>query len=208
MAKIPNGILGAVSGKVGGVVGGRWKGVSYVRAYTIPGVSETDLQIAQRARFAYVVAAARNFVGRIFNPYYDKFLPKVSGFNRYITNNIPKSPDFTPITAHQVTDGPLFPAYTFVAQYNTGNGQCNCTWGTLLGLDGSDDDVAIMWARHRPTNVVYFAADGERQDGAAMAQCPTGLTATDFDCGLFLAKVNGSLVVKISRNLSVQAVAP
>lgn len=204
MGKINSGILGAVSGKVAGVVGATWKGRPYLRAYTIPGASNTDLQSAQRVRFAYVVAAAKPFVGRVFNPYYDKFLSKVSGFNRFVTNNIPKAPAFTPIPNFQVTDGPLFPGSNIVGMYVPVTGICTVTWNTALGVDGASTDVAIAWARNRLTNDVVFSADGTRASGTAglTCACATGLTAADLDCGVFFARMAGTLVSKISRNLS------
>lgn len=208
MGKINSGILGPVSGRIGGVVGARWKSVPYLRSYVVPGLSETALQVAQRERFSYVVAAGKYFVGRVFNPYYDKFLSKVSGFNRFITSNIPKAPSYTPITAYQVTDGPLYPGSAAAATYNTANSEVIVTWGTELGVDGSDDDVSIAWARERLTNIVYFSADGTRDDGTVSFTSVAGKVATDFDCGVFFAKMNGLLVSKISRNLSCQATAP
>lgn len=208
MGKIASGILGPVSGRIGGVVGARWKSVPYLRSYVVPGSSSTDLQVAQRARFAYVVAAAKYYVGRVFNPYYDKFLSKVSGFNRFVTNNIPKSPDYTPIVNFQVTDGPLYPGANLKGEYANGTGNCVVTWSTELGVDGSTDDVAIAWVRHRTSNVTTFGEDVTRDDGTVTILLATGLTETDLDIGVFFAKMNGALVTKISRNLSATGQAP
>jgi len=207
MGKINSGILGPVSGRIGGVVGARWKGRAYLRSYVVPGKSETDLQLAQRARFAYVVASAKYFVGRVFNPYYDKFLSTVSGFNRYCSNNIPKSPDYTAIPNYTVTDGPLYPGSALEGTYDTSDGAIEVTWGAELGIDGADTDVAIAWARNRVTNQVWFSADGTRVDAAASITGIAGLTAADHDLGVFFAKLSGLLVVKISRNLSADASA-
>jgi hypothetical protein len=208
MAKALSGIMGPVSGKIGGIVGSRWKAIPYFRAHVKPGASNTDLQVAQRARFAYVVQAGKYFVGRIFNPYYDKFLPNVSGFNRFCSNNIPKSPEYTPITAFQVTDGPLYPGSNLHVHYTTGSGVVVATWGAEVGVDGASDDVAIAWVRHRPTNIVDFSANALRGTGTVTFAASTGNTPSDYDCGLFFVKMSGAIVAKISRNLSVEAVAP
>lgn len=201
MAKLNSGILGPISGKVAGVVGARWKGQSYVRAHVIPGASNTDAQVAQRARFAFVVIAAKYFVGRVFNPYYDKFLPKVSGFNRFVTNNIPKAPDYVPVTQYQVTDGPLYPGASPAGVYTTGTGVVAATWSTDLGVDGAIDDVAIGWVRDRGTNRVWFGADTTRVAGSMLITCDTGLLGSTLEFGVFFAKLSGSVVSKISRNL-------
>jgi hypothetical protein len=161
----------------------------------------------QRARFAYVVAAAKYFVGRVFNPYYDKFLSKVSGFNRFCSNNIPKSPTYTAIPNFLVTDGPLYPGSALVALYTTGTGAFVLGWGVELGVDGLDTDVAIGWVRNRVTNVTTFGTDGTRVDGTMNVAIAAGQTATDYDCGVFFARVSASLVLKISRNLSCTGAA-
>lgn len=208
MGKINSGILGPVSGRIGGVVGARWKSQPYLRSYVIPGASNTALQIAQRARFAYVVAAAKYFVGRVFNPYYDKFLSKVSGFNRFVTNNIPKAPLFAAIDNFQVTDGPLYPGSNLAAEFDGVAHELVIGWDPVLGVDGADDDVAISWVRDRISNVVMFAADGVRVDATStILAIPDGWIAANLDVGVFFAKMTGTLVTKISRNLSVTASA-
>jgi len=56
MATIKKGILGGVSGKVGNVVGGSWKGVDYLRS--LPAEvrqANSTLQISQRMKFKAVI---------------------------------------------------------------------------------------------------------------------------------------------------------
>jgi len=205
MGKINSGLLGPVSGKVGGIVGARWKDVSYIRSYVVPGASATDLQVAQRNAFKFLVAAARPFVGRIFNPYFDKFLKRESGFNRCISENI-HNYDPGPaerLTDLQVTDGPLYPGSGIDAVEDGSTGVWTITWGVELGVDGSSTDVAIAWVRDNEKNTVAFAADGVRSDGtggvtagnSSFHGCPS------MDFGVFFAKMNDALVSKISRNL-------
>jgi hypothetical protein len=51
MGKINQGILGGFSGKVGQVVGGNWKGISYMRVHAIPSNPKTEKQVSQRSKF-------------------------------------------------------------------------------------------------------------------------------------------------------------
>lgn len=52
MGKINQGILGGFSGKVGTVVGGSWKGITYMRAKAVSVANpKTEAQLSQRARF-------------------------------------------------------------------------------------------------------------------------------------------------------------
>lgn len=56
MGKINQGILGGFSGKVGTVVGGSWKGITYMRAKAVSIANpKTEAQLIQRAKFALAV---------------------------------------------------------------------------------------------------------------------------------------------------------
>jgi hypothetical protein len=65
-AKISQGILGGVSGTVGNVVGGSWKGINYlrVRAQHFQD-AKTEGQVGQRAKFGAYVALAKSFLDKI-----------------------------------------------------------------------------------------------------------------------------------------------
>ena len=57
MGTIKQGILGGFSGKVGTVIGGSWKGISYMRsqAQSIKN-PRTDAQMSQRTKFALALS--------------------------------------------------------------------------------------------------------------------------------------------------------
>ncbi|MDR2920142.1 MAG: DUF6266 family protein [Tannerella sp.] len=56
MGKINQGILGGFSGKVGTVIGGSWKGITYMRAKAVSIADpKTEAQLSQRAKFALVL---------------------------------------------------------------------------------------------------------------------------------------------------------
>jgi len=57
MAKLSSGILGGISGTVGNVVGGRWRGIDYIRSKPANVKNpNTEAQQAQRKRFKLVIA--------------------------------------------------------------------------------------------------------------------------------------------------------
>ena len=57
MAKINNGILGGISGTVGNVVGGRWRGIDYIRSKPSSVKNpRTEAQRTQRMRFSLVMS--------------------------------------------------------------------------------------------------------------------------------------------------------
>lgn len=90
MGKINLGILGSFSGKVGNVVGGNWKGISYMRAKaTSASNPRTDGQVNQRTKFALVLAILKPITG-FLRVGYKKYAIKQTAFNAamsYILNN-------------------------------------------------------------------------------------------------------------------------
>jgi hypothetical protein len=90
MGKFYNGVLGTMTGKVGGVVGRTWKGINTVAAYQ-PNVSNprTNLQVAQRGKMAAITLFASQINTSIIKPLWDRFAKGMSGYNAFIQNNIP-----------------------------------------------------------------------------------------------------------------------
>lgn len=88
MGKIYQGILGPVSGKVGGTVGGSWKGISTVKGYQ-PIVSnpKTAAQVANRSLMAYCVAFAQVILATVIKPCWDRFASRMSGYNSFVSAN-------------------------------------------------------------------------------------------------------------------------
>jgi hypothetical protein len=207
MAKLLSGILGPVRGKVAGVVGGSWKGRNYIRSYAVPTPTNTTAQSNQRTDFAVAVAAAKYFVTSVFNPYYDKFLSGLSGYNKFIKENIADVVSHATLALPKVTSGPLYAGSALACAFLESNGTGTITWGDEHGVDGADTDVAIMWIRDKSTNQVLFGTPGTRVDAGASVGAAdwSGKQYENIEAGVFFAKMNGDLVSKISTNLSVAA---
>lgn len=89
MGKIGQGILGGVSGTVGNVVGGYWKGISYLRVKAdYHNDANTEKQIQHRAKFSACVALARTIMESIIKPIWNKKAVKMSGFNLFTKTNL------------------------------------------------------------------------------------------------------------------------
>lgn len=89
MGKINQGILGGFSGAVGPVVGSSWKGIDYMKSKpTSVANPRTAAQIAQREKFANVVAFAVVLLSSIIKPLRDRFAVRMSGFNAFVQDNI------------------------------------------------------------------------------------------------------------------------
>src|SRR5690554_8159341 len=90
MGVISQGILGGVSGKVGNVVGGSWKGIDYIRIKPSSVANpRTEGQVNQRNKFTITLEylqATSDFI----KIGYKSFAVKKTGFNAamsYVLNN-------------------------------------------------------------------------------------------------------------------------
>ncbi|RTL56345.1 MAG: hypothetical protein EKK37_17910 [Sphingobacteriales bacterium] len=81
MGKINKGILGPVSGTVGTVIGGSWKGISYLRSQpTSRRTSFSQAQLEQQAKFALVIRFLQSMTALISVTFRD-YAVEMSGFN-------------------------------------------------------------------------------------------------------------------------------
>lgn len=89
MARLPQGILGGISGKIGNVVGSSWKGIAIVKSKPLS-VSNprTSGQIAQRTKLANIVAFSKSILASIIKPLWDRFAQQASGYNEFVSENI------------------------------------------------------------------------------------------------------------------------
>jgi len=89
MATIKQGILGAFSGKVAGVVGSSWKGIPVMKSLP-PSVAnpKTAKQIEQRSRMKACTAFSQSVLASVIKPLNDRFASRMSGFNAFTSRNI------------------------------------------------------------------------------------------------------------------------
>lgn len=89
MATIKQGILGAFSGKVAGVVGSSWKGIPVMKSLP-PSVAnpKTAAQIEQRSRMSACTSFSQSILADVIKPLNDRFASRMSGFNAFTSRNI------------------------------------------------------------------------------------------------------------------------
>ena len=208
MGKLMSGILGNLSGKVAGVVGGTWKGQAYIRAYAKPGNPNTDPQKAQRTAMRTAVAAAKPFVSQICNPFTDRFVKGMSGFNWIVKNNIKRIDMDGNIPFLLVAAGSLHVAQILTAVYTSVSGAIVISWDTSTGVNGLATDMVVGWVRNKATNEVWFPGlGGVRTDTPENGVIPTGLTLADLEAGTFTyqLKPNSPTIVANISNSTVMA---
>ncbi len=100
MGIIKQGILGGVSGGVGTVIGGSWKGIDYVRSRPSSVANpNSDKQVDQRSKFSSVIGFLKPLTGLV-TVTFRNYAIGMSGFNVAMSYNIKNaitgtSPDFT-----------------------------------------------------------------------------------------------------------------
>lgn len=81
MGKINKGILGPISGTVGTVIGGSWKGISYLRSQpTSRRTSFSQAQLEQQAKFSLVMKFLQTMTPLLTVSFRD-YAVEMSGFN-------------------------------------------------------------------------------------------------------------------------------
>ena len=85
MGIISKGILGGFSGTVGTVIGGSWKGITYMRSQPARRTSEpTEAQLEQQAKFALAIRFISVF-GGLFMISFRNYAVKMTGTNNALS---------------------------------------------------------------------------------------------------------------------------
>jgi len=183
MAKVPSGILGHFSGKVGNVVGATWKGIRYVREFVVPANPNTDLQKAERGLFADLVHLAKALLGPVLQVFWDPFLRSNSGWAEFIGVNRDLYTDTDDYSTCQIARGTLEGAVISSALYATT--AVIIEWdGTVLG-NGSADDVACLFVYDEEYKVGFFSSNATRSAETLNVNVGTGRDNTKLNAWLF-----------------------
>lgn len=166
MGKISQGILGGVSGKVGNVVGGSWKGIDYLRILPASVANpRTPAQMDQRSKFITVI----NFLQPIkdfIRVGFKNYAVKMTQFNNAMSYNVKNAitgeyPDYTmDYTKALVSRGGLAPALNGTAS-STVAGLVTFEWDDNSG-DGNaqSTDKALLVVYNPVKNEAVFILDG------------------------------------------------
>lgn len=88
MGIINQGVLGAISGKVGPVCGATWKGIAYLRAMPQSVANpQTSSQMSQRTRFSKISELASELLQFGVRQLWNRDAVKMSGFNEFCQAN-------------------------------------------------------------------------------------------------------------------------
>jgi hypothetical protein len=191
---ILQGILGGFSGKVGPVVGGKWKDVDYMRSYVIPANPNTVGQQAVRSKFSALVAAARKILSDILQPYWDPFVTSMSGFNRWISLNYSLTDSAGVIDSDVIMSrGSLETLGVNASTYTAVTGEVIANFDNTPSGNGLITDSVGLIVYVQSTKTFYTLLTGVvRDDESISISIPSSLTATDVITWIFAFRGTGS----------------
>ena len=202
MGVITQGILGSFSGKVGPVVGSKWKGIATMRSYAVPANPNTAAQATQRTRFSLNQALAKSMLGSIIQPYWNPYAVKMSGFNRFMQVNLPLVANEAGILNAKITTGSL-ESTTLTAAGKT-SGTVSLEWVAGATGNGLSADSAIAVVYDTANNVTYLSSGSiERGDGQANVTVPASLSPANLKAFVFFHRGGGS-ALEVSDSASFQ----
>ena len=191
MATIKKGILGGVSGKVGNVVGGSWKGISYLR--TLPDSvndAKTEKQLSTRLKLKMtmqVLQPCTEFI-RIGYRAYAKKMTAFNAATSYLFHNIFTGDypnfqiDFSKVLVSrgELTGGDNVACAASVAAKADFSWDDNSSTGTA----SADDVVMVMVYNPDKNNAVFNIQSAQRSDAAYSLSLPLNYSGDNVHCYL------------------------
>lgn len=214
MAKLPIGILGPVSGKVGNVVGGSWRGIDYLRSMPANVTNpRTEAQLSQRGKFVLMVRFLQpvlEYVRIGFKPY----AQKMSTYNAAMSYNMRnalegKFPDYT-IRYEDVllSRGNLRPVSNLtLAEPNALELQVNWDDNSGMMSASSTDRIMLLVYNLEDRDAFFDLNAGTRGDGQSVITLPSNYSGKEVHVWLSLTNLPGMILAGDKNSMSNSAYA-
>lgn len=170
-AKITNGIVGAFSGKIGNVVGFRWKNIDAARTYAIPENPNTINQQNQRTAFTAIQRIASSVLITICQKYWKAFAIGMSEYNAFIKTSLLNGFTGSNFSNVKMSKGNLEAPVSCTGLHTSGN--VHCEWDTTITGNGLATD-SITCVVYDSSNHVSYIDDS----GADRSTGGTGIDIT------------------------------
>lgn len=205
MGKINQGILGGVSGQVGNVIGGTWKGIDYLRIKPSSVANpRTEGQVDQRSKFSTVLRFLQpmtDFLRVGFKLYANKMTQFNAAMSYNLNNAITGAyPNFAIDYANSlVTRGNLTGAANGAAS-SPSAGDVQITWDDNSGSGSAlaTDKALILLFNPTRGESVFTTAGPVRTAGTETISVPSEYTGEDVEVFLGFISEDGSKVANSS----------
>ena len=200
MANIKKGILGGVSGKIGNVVGGNWKGIDYLR--TLPSSyndAKSTTQVSNRTKMAVCMRFIKQF--KVFLRIGFKAMAvKKTAFNAAFAYNYHRViqgdyPNFTiDYPAVTLSLGSLTGVFSVSLESTTAK-TVNSTWdnNSNEGSAKADDLVMIVFYQEELNEVSIFKNAASREEDNCTLTVPSHFSGKDVHCWITTRRPEGDV---------------
>ncbi|NJK83478.1 MAG: hypothetical protein HC912_06295 [Saprospiraceae bacterium] len=199
MARINQGILGGLSGKIANVVGGAWKGINYLRSLPVSVANpRTTPQVNQRNKLKTAVRLAKQILAGWIKPLWDRFAIEKSGYNAWVSENIANlDADGIVNTGDAILSKGVMSAVEGSGTYNATTGELEVDWPTALpDSQSSASDIPYLAVYNLDTKNFIFsgALAATRSTGTATVTIATSLSLADINFWLAFRSADGRKV--------------
>jgi hypothetical protein len=201
MGKISQGILGGLSGKVGNVIGGSWKGIDYIRIKPSSVANpRTPGQVNQRNKFSASIEFLqpnKDFV----NVGYKAFAVKKTAFNSAMSNVLNNAitgiaPDFTvDYSLALLSKGNLSTPLNGSVDLTTAN-QVTFNWddNSTDGNANTTDKSMVLAYNPSKKESIYILDGAQRSVTTQILSLPTSYTGDTIELFMAFVSENGKVV--------------
>lgn len=195
MGKFHNGVLGTMTGKVGGVVGRTWKGINTVASYQ-PNVSnpKTNAQMSQRGKLTALTQLASQINTGFIKPLWDRDAKKMSGFNAFIQANMAYVSDLGTIDFARLiaSKGKMVAPSGLSSSVATGNVTLQFSEDIQDSYGLPTDKVYACLVKPETEDVFISSGIKTRADGSVTFE-NTGITDGGYYVFIAFRRVDGSM---------------
>ena len=211
MAKLSQGILGGISGKIGNLVGSSWKGIPVIKTKPLSVANpQTAGQVAQRSKMTNIVAFSKEILSGIIKPLWDRNAQYQSGYNSFVSENIALFSGGLPSPAGELvmSKGKMQATALGSILISAGAETASITWidDSGSGYKLATDDAYILLVNSDTDQVYVSSGDVTRADEEYIF---TGMTDTDagqtFYVYLAFRRADGTVIGDSAFDISVAA---
>ena len=204
MARLKNGLIGGVSGRIGNVIISSWHGKEYVKsAPDIVKNPRTKEQVKQRSKFVVTMAFLKTMTPFIRVGYQsaseDRRTP-TNAASSYIMKNaftndsgsleLDCSLDYSKVL---VSMGDLTASEIIISEFK--NGELTVYWNSVLDGNAKNNDQAMLLAYNSSLSAsIYDIAVGKRSFGSAKLELPYSWNNNDIHIYLAFRSAEGNKV--------------
>lgn len=201
MGKINQGILGGVSGQVGNVIGGTWKGIDYLRIKPSSVANpKTPDQVDQRTKFVTVLRFLQPMT-EFLKTGFKKYASGMTQFNSAMSYNLKNAitgtyPNYSIDYPNALVSRGNLAGGENGAAASTNPAEVDVSWDDNSGSGGAQatDKALIVILNQTKGEAVYTTAGAARSATAETLNVPSNFTGDDVEVFLGFISEDGTKV--------------